>query len=106
MQPGKQPGYEVSAEVPQAPLKQHVRCGKCAAPLTGYQVKAKRLWYYQCNTKACRVNISAKTLHTQFEGLLADYTLPDHLIGPLGAQLAAVFAQLDQGQAQQRVNAQ
>lgn len=106
VQRGKQPGYEVSAEVPQVPLKQHVRCGKCEALLTGYQVKAKGLWYYKCNTKACRVNISAKTLHTQFEGLLVNLTLPDHLIGPLGAQLAAVFAQLNQGQAQQRVDAQ
>jgi site-specific DNA recombinase len=106
IQPGKQPGYEVSTEVPQMPLKQHVRCGKCAAPLTGYQVKAKNLWYYKCNTKGCQVNVSAKALHTQYEELLAGYTLPDHLVGPLSVQLAAVFAQLNQEQAQQRVNVQ
>jgi DNA invertase Pin-like site-specific DNA recombinase len=49
------------------PLKQFTLCSACNTPLTGFEVKAKRLYYYKCRTKGCNCNKSAKQMHNQFQ---------------------------------------
>ena len=53
------------------PLKVFAKCGKCGSSMTGYQVKAKKLYYYKCKTVGCKHNISAKKVHKQFSALLS-----------------------------------
>lgn len=59
----------------EVPLKTFIRCEKCGSPFTGYEVKAKNLWYYKCRKDGCRVNRSAKKIHTSFLNLLNNYSL-------------------------------
>ncbi|UOQ55640.1 recombinase family protein [Hymenobacter cellulosivorans] len=94
----KQPdtGYVHAKEVSPLPLKHHVRCHRCGRPLTGYEVKAKALWYYKCNTIGCKLNIGARQLHAAYQDLLRGYKLLPHLIKPLKAWMATVFTQLNQ----------
>jgi site-specific DNA recombinase len=49
------------------PLKQFATCDVCAGPLTGYEVKAKGLFYYKCKTEGCPCSKSAKSLHQMFQ---------------------------------------
>ena len=53
------------------PLKRFMRCGVCNTPMTGFQVKAKGLFYYKCRTKGCKHTASAKKLHEDFGEILA-----------------------------------
>ena len=48
------------------PLKQFAVCSSCNGPLTGYEVKAKGLFYYKCKTEGCPCCKSAKSLHQLF----------------------------------------
>jgi hypothetical protein len=48
------------------PLKRFVYCENCKAPLTGFLVKNKGLYYYKCRTKGCNCSKSAKKLHQSF----------------------------------------
>jgi len=50
----------------QLPLKQFAVCSVCNGPLTGYEVKAKGLFYYKCKTEGCPCCKSAKSLHQLF----------------------------------------
>ena len=45
--------------------------------MTGYEVKAKHIWYYKCNTKGCKCNKSAKVMHLKYIELLARYQVPE-----------------------------
>jgi site-specific DNA recombinase len=51
----------------QLPLKQFAICHGCKGPLTGYEVKAKALFYYKCKTEGCPCSKSAKSLHQMFQ---------------------------------------
>ena len=64
-------GYEHCDEKTETPLKLLIRCDSCGRYLTGYEVKAKHLFYYKCIGKGCKSNISAKTLHQMFSGATA-----------------------------------
>ena len=70
-------GYGVThkREQDEVPLKVFIRCGECAAPFTGYVVKAKGIWYYKCRTAGCRCNKNARQMHSLFEGLLDEHTV-------------------------------
>lgn len=59
------------------PLKRFARCSCCNAPLTGFEVKKKGLWYYKCRTKGCNSNKSAKQLHTHFKNLLSSFKIEE-----------------------------
>ena len=72
-------GYSHSYETPETPLRLIVRCDKCGRFFTGYEAKKKHLFYYKCNGKGCRSNVSAKTMHRQFCELLDEYKLPDEM---------------------------
>lgn len=53
-------------------LRNFIKCDVCGKPFTGYLVRKKGLYYYKCNTKGCKCNVSAKTMHNMF----ADYLEP------------------------------
>lgn len=63
---GNSNGYHIQKENDNIPLKNFLVCDDCGTPMTGYQVKSKKRWYYKCRTKGCCNNISAKYLHTWF----------------------------------------
>ena len=71
--------YKHRKEAPQFPLKRHVRCAYDGTPMTAYTVKKKNIDYYKCNETGCCNNISAKKLHTLYEDLLNEYSLPTAL---------------------------
>ena len=70
-------GYEHSVETVETPLKRHVICPVCGNYMTGYEVKAKGLFYYKCNTVGCKCNKSAKVLHSKYADLLDRYNVPE-----------------------------
>ena len=72
-------GYEHAEETPEVPLKMHIICPVCGKHMTGYEVKAKHLWYYKCNTKGCKCNKSAKVMHQKYAELLDRYQIPDEV---------------------------
>jgi DNA invertase Pin-like site-specific DNA recombinase len=57
------------------PLKVFMRCAECDTPMTGYQVKAKGLYYYKCRTKGCKHSASAKKLHADFSQVLSMFEI-------------------------------
>lgn len=59
------------------PLKVFAKCCKCGKSMTGYQVKAKGLYYYKCRTKGCKHNVSAKKVHEQFAQLLSMFRVDE-----------------------------
>ena len=61
------------AEDENLPLKRFSHCSKCNAPMTGYIVRKKNLWYYKCRTKGCNTNKSAKQLHESFKTLISEF---------------------------------
>ena len=72
-------------ETPQFPLKRHIKCAYDGTPMTAYTVKKKNLDYYKCNEIGCCNNISAKKLHSLYEDLLNEYSLPKALQELFGA---------------------
>lgn len=66
---------EHKADNDHLPLKRFVYCEECKAPLTGFLVKQKGLYYYKCRTKGCSCTKSAIQLHEQFQKKLACYEL-------------------------------
>ncbi len=60
-------GFVHEQENENLPLKVFIKCDKCGQAMTGYIVKKKNLYYYKCNTKGCKVNRSAKTMHELFK---------------------------------------
>lgn len=61
------------AEDENLPLKRFSHCSECNAPMTGYIVRKKNLWYYKCRTKGCNTNKSAKQLHESFKTLISEF---------------------------------
>jgi site-specific DNA recombinase len=68
-------GLKYNKESDFVPLKRFLKCDHCEQNMTGYMVKAKKLWYYKCRTKGCSNNKSAIALHESFKELLNPYTL-------------------------------
>ena len=69
--------------IPEVPLKGHLKCAKCEANLTAYLVRAKKLWYYKCNTHGCKQNISATKVHQDWVSTLTDLQLEPRFIIPI-----------------------
>ncbi|GAB5415901.1 MAG: hypothetical protein Crog2KO_00010 [Crocinitomicaceae bacterium] len=59
------------------PLKVFAKCSSCGKSMTGYQVKAKGLYYYKCRTIGCKHNVSAKKMHKQFADLLSIFRIDE-----------------------------
>lgn len=89
------PGYGVPHKQEQAdvPLKVFMQCSECNQPMTGYIVKAKKLWYYKCRTKGCKLNKSAKEIHSLFTDLLSRYTVSEKAIPVLQTKLEDIYEQ-------------
>jgi site-specific DNA recombinase len=71
------------SNIPEVPLKGHLKCAKCSSNLTAYLVKAKNLWYYKCNTHGCKQNISATKIHQHWESTLTGLQLDPKFIVPI-----------------------
>ncbi len=69
------------------PLKVFMKCGDCGDPMTGYIVKAKKLFYYKCRKVGCKCNKSAKEMHNLFSDLLGQFQIKECLIEPLIYQM-------------------
>lgn len=67
---GNPHGFQIQKENEFVPLKNFLQCANCNLPMSGYQVKAKKIWYYKCRTISCCNNISAKHIHDEFRKLL------------------------------------
>ena len=67
-----------SMELPEVPLRQHVKCKECGGYLTAY--KQKDYWYYKCNTVGCKCNISARKIHEKYSDMLKEYMIPEYMI--------------------------
>ena len=91
-------GYTHAIETPMYPLKRHVICADCGRYLTGYEVKAKKLHYYKCNTKDCKNNHNISKIHEGYSNLLSDYSIPKELIPILKKVLIKVFKERSQNQ--------
>ncbi|MCC3158628.1 zinc ribbon domain-containing protein [Hymenobacter sp. 15J16-1T3B] len=102
MQQQQEHSHAHAKEVPPVPLKHHVTCHRCGKPLTGYQAKKKQLWYYKCNTIGCKLNVSARQLHSPYHELLGSYDLSPQLVAPLKAITVGVFQQLYHESVQER----
>ncbi len=72
---GNTHGYQIQKENSQIPLKNFLTCEKCKLPMSGYQVKAKKIWYYKCRTYGCCTNVSAKYIHSEFQNMLKQLQL-------------------------------
>lgn len=69
--------YTHKKKVENAPLKGYVLCSCCGKPLTAY--KQKGYWYYKCNTKGCKFNMSANKLHNKYQDILKSFDVPKEL---------------------------
>jgi len=78
------------------PLRRFVACEKCGTMWTGYIVKKKGLYYYKCNKKGCKCNLSASKMHEQFKQLLQRFEISPEIIAPLKDQLLLTFEQMNQ----------
>lgn len=79
------------------PLKGFLTSSSCSAPVTGYLVKKKGLYYYKTNMVGACENKSAKILHDQFVELLHFFKLKDSkFMKPLKAALVTIFCQMQQ----------
>ena len=86
-------GVSHADETPRTPLRLLVRCDNCCRFFTGYEVKKKHLFYYKCNGRECRSNVSAKTMHQQFCELLDEFKLPKEIIPGLTTILSSIIQQ-------------
>ena len=80
-------GVSHACETPRTPLRLLVRCDKCGRFFTGYEAKKKHIFYYKCNGRGCRSNVSAKTMHRQFCELLDEFTIPKEMIPSISSIL-------------------
>ncbi len=88
-------GVAHKKEVDEIPLKVFVMCSECNTPFTGYEVKAKGLWYYKCRTNGCRCNKSAKEFHGMFLQLLSQYSIRPQLIDPIMAKMRLLWKEIN-----------
>lgn len=89
-------GYKQQPENDQIPLKRFVMCESCRTFLRGYEVKARKIHYYKCNTLGCGCNKSAKDLHQSFYEKLKQYTFQEEHKDLFKYQLEATFKQLNE----------
>ncbi len=93
-------GYTHAIETPMYPLKRHIICEECGCYLTGYEVKAKGLHYYKCNTKGCKSNHNINKLHNLYADLLSNYSIPKELTPTFSKVLTKVFKERNEGQSE------
>ncbi|MBO6518342.1 MAG: recombinase family protein [Bacteroidia bacterium] len=80
------------------PLKNFVLCSSCmTCRLTGYEMKARGIWYYKCSKKSCCHNVSAEKLHSMFFGLLKRMTIDKRLKPKLKLKLISHYKSLNEG---------
>ena len=84
-------GYKWDKEQNHTPLKRFLCCAECGRRLTAYQNKAKKLYYYKCNTPGCKVSKSAKKLNAHFRELLSFFHLDPALASIAKKQLIATW---------------
>ena len=70
-------GYTHSKEPSLFPLNKHIICPDCGRHLTGYTAKGQQ--YYKCSHNGCRLNISARELHSRYRNILRGYQVPSSL---------------------------
>lgn len=73
------------------PLKRLIICDTCNTPLTGYEVKKKKIYYYKCRTKGCSCTKNAENLNMRFVEILDEIEISDSLIEPLKTTMEYVF---------------
>ena len=74
------------------PLKVFTKCDKCGQAMTGYLVKKKRIYYYKCRTKGCKVNRSAKGMHELFRNVLKTFQIGKEEVDIIKLQLEEQMA--------------
>ena len=95
-------GYQIEKTNNARPLMRHLKCAECGAPLTGYEVKKKKLHYYTCQ-KCKGVTLNANNTmksksngaHEMYADLLRNYELPDNLTVPFKEQIKKVYDSLN-----------
>ncbi len=76
------------------PLRQFILCNECNKPLSGFEVKAKRIYYYKCRTNGCIGTKNASQLHEDFEKVLQQYELKPILIEVIKDVMKYVFSEV------------
>ena len=76
------------------PLRQIILCNECNKPLSGFEVKAKRIYYYKCRTNGCIGTKNANHLHEDFKKLLNQYELKPELNDVLKEVMTYVFSEV------------
>ena len=101
--PSKAESYKVeNRECEKRPLARFLVCATCNTPLTGYEVKKKKVHYYKCNY--CKgVSMNANTtkgaknigLNNSFQELLKTVSLKEPYIKLFEMQLRKMFYELN-----------
>ncbi|MEK6614803.1 MAG: recombinase family protein [Bacteroidota bacterium] len=91
-------GFKWEVENEKIPLKRFLRCEGCGTYMRGYEVKAKKIYYYKCSTIGCNCNKNAEQLHNMFLGKLKPHVLDSKYIDLAKYQLDATFRQLNNNQ--------
>ncbi len=95
---GNHQGYQIEKNNDSRPLVGTIFCPICGKPLTGYEVKKKKLHYYKCQT--CRsvsinanssIKMKTKGAHEMFLELLDSYKMDEKYIQPFILQLKKTF---------------
>lgn len=90
------PGYSIKPENKDISLKRFIKCEDCGGYLRAYKAWKNQQYYYKCNTKGCRCNKRADSIHEKFFELMLPYQLninedTQHLIA---LQMIATYNQL------------
>jgi site-specific DNA recombinase len=70
---------KLESEYDHLALKGFLKCDKCGKNLTGYFKKLKNKYYYKCNTKGCKLNVSNIIMDNKFNTLLSLISIPDSI---------------------------
>ncbi|KAA6432538.1 zinc ribbon domain-containing protein [Rufibacter glacialis] len=84
-------GYTQVKEEEHLPLRHHIKCGTCGKPLTGYIVRKKELFYYNCNKIGCRLNRNASKMQNLYQDLLKHYQVTPVLLPQVQEAMEQVF---------------
>jgi site-specific DNA recombinase len=87
-------GYTQVKEDEELPLRHHIKCGSCRKPLTGYEMKKKKINYYKCNTIGCKLNRNAGKLHNLYEGFLSELEIDPRYLSKLAEIMEETFYKL------------